>query len=158
MATDRNTLPIWRRRLPLIAGLVVILIAVIVLIVLVNSPVHSPAATVAPNQAETLYQKMHEIASSLETFNVEYGKIAAGTDKSKTGAPGALNDAMTMFTAVQPDLANIDQFHTDGLKTALDALKAILDGTKPDPNGVTLNVVKVNQHLAALTMTMNKGH
>jgi hypothetical protein len=154
MAIYRETLPIWRRRLPIFAGIALLLVAVIA-VILVANPGQAPAPK-ALEARDLIHQKMVDISGDLDIFDVEYAKVQSGTDKSLTGAPQALLQAQNDYNLIENDLMALDATHAKAVRTGLDTLTAILNAKLPDGNRAVIEVVHIRQHLSALSDLLNQ--
>src|SRR5579859_3249379 len=159
MAVYREMPPAWRKRLPLILGIASLVLAVLVVVAVISA---GQARQVTPSQVAYIHTNVSKIAQSLQQFGSEYTKIAQGTGSSTTGATADLNDAFTTFAQVEPDLTRIDSAQAQAVKDNLNTLQtilkqSILNGAKPDPDTVTITIVRASQHMAALLIELQKS-
>lgn len=117
MAVYRESPPVWRRYLPALIGLAV-LVAALLIILAVSRP--NPVA------ADRIGEALDVIAQSVDLFSIEYAKVARGTPAEQTGAPGAIERALNAFSSVEADLRRLDDTSTSALSNDLTALKAAL--------------------------------
>src|SRR5260370_38042032 len=101
VAIYRDSPSVWRSRLPWIAGVVGIVWIMATTLVLLNA--RSNQAGPDSGQA-TVGTAFDTIAQSVDVFSVEYPKIAKGTPKDQTGAPGAIRTALDTLNASQSKL------------------------------------------------------
>ncbi len=120
MAIYRESPPIWRRYMPLIVALIVIVVTIVILIGL--SRLASPPTAPTDKAGNAL----DVIGQSLDLFSIEYPKVAQGTPVSQTGAGGALDRAQSTFTGAESDLRALNAQATSALGNDLAQLKAAI--------------------------------
>ncbi len=141
MAVYRESPPAWRRYLPLIIGVVVIITALALVLVLSRLS-SKPAAT-----TDNVDDAISIIGQSADLFGIEYAKFAKGMPAAQTGAPGAIAKAQAAFTSVEADLRKLDAQSAEALAKDLKTLEAAL--TAPSDN-VDAIVADVNGRLGLL--------
>jgi hypothetical protein len=144
VAVYRESPPVWRRYLPIVIGVLVVLAAVIAVIVLSRA-----TANVQPTSADPLTV----IAQSLDLFSIEYTKVSKGTPPAQTGAPGALARAQASYKEAQAALKKIDEPATTALGNDLTELQAILNGT----GGTSANVDTLIADASAQVVKLQKA-
>jgi hypothetical protein len=112
---------LWRRYLPYLIGIVVLLGAILLLVVL------NRAASNTNLPVDRIADALNVISQSVDLFGIEFAKIAEGTPAVQTGAPGAIGKALTAFVEVQPDLRRLDDRAAQSLFNDLSKLKAALN-------------------------------
>lgn len=143
MAVYRESPPVWRRYGIVIGGVVIVVLAVALVLVL-NRIANQPPAPVDKGG-----NALAVIVQSVDLFGIEYTKIAQGTSKDLTGAPGAISKALTAWQGAQADLAKVDARAASTLADDLNKLKAALD--KPVSSDVIdALVADANAQIAAL--------
>lgn len=143
MAVYRESAPAWRRRLPLIAGALIILIVIIGAVLLTRPRSDSPTdSKVIAGQA------VDTIAQSLDLFDIEYAKIVKGAPASGTGAPGAIRKALDTLATTKSTLQALDSSAADKLQLLLNDLNSALSAN-PLPD-ITNTISGANAQLQML--------
>lgn len=126
MAIYRESPPTWRRYLPFLIGAVLLIGAILLLVVL------NRAASNANPPTDRIGDTLDVITQSVDLFGIEFSKIAKGAPAAQTGAPGAIDKALTAFTDIQADLRKLDEKAAGALLDDLDRLKAALNAPTTD--------------------------
>ncbi len=128
MAVYRESPPVWRRYLPMLIG-VAVLVAALLIVFAVSRP--TPVAT------DRIGDALDVIAQSIDLFSIEYAKVMKGTPAEQTGSAGAIDRALTAFGSVEADLRKLDDTSASALSNDLMALKAALGAPTTNVDNLT---------------------
>ena len=119
-----------RRIVPIIAlaaVAVIIVIALLVVLSLHNNSVSNPASI---DSGLSVTAALDKISTSLDLFQIEYGKVSTGTAANQTGAPGAINTAINILNA-SVALSKLNKVAYSDLQTDLGTLNGVLHSLPP---------------------------
>ena len=119
-----------RRQLILIGAVIVVVLIIIALFV--SGVLKNTSKGNAPGNAgpeATITADLARIATSLDLFSIEYPKISAGSAPSQTGAPGAVDTALSALATLPTGTLNPDALAA--LSLDLNKLKQALSTTTP---------------------------
>jgi hypothetical protein len=141
VAVYRESPPVWRRYLPLIVGIVIVIAALLILLGL-----NQLSMSVKPT-VDVVSNALNLISQSVDVFDIEYPKVAQGTPVAQTGAAGALERAEGVFKGAESALKAIDPAATAALADDLAKLRKVLNGSATD---ITPIINDANQQLFQL--------
>jgi hypothetical protein len=132
LAVYRESPSIWRRYLPVIIGVVVLVALALIIFVLSRSSSGGPT--------DQIGQTLDVIGQSVDVFAIEFAKVAKGTPPAQTGAPGAIDRALTAFAGSESDLRKLHESAAGVLAKDLAALKAALDAPSTNVDNLLADV------------------
>ncbi len=148
MAVYRESAPLWRRRLPLIIAITVILTVIIAAVLIAQ-----PRGSSTDNKTATL-QTLATLSQSLDLFDIEYAKIVKGTPAAQTGAPGAIRKAIDALNGASGTLQPLNPTAFNRLQILLNDLNNAVSAN-PSPN-VSDKMSDANAQLVTLRTALSR--
>ncbi len=143
MAVYRKSTSPWRKRLPLVAAVAVILVLIVIGALVIN---HNGNKAADPKAA--LNNALDTLSQSIDLFDIEYAKIVAKTPASQTGAPGAIQRARDTLSAAQSTIHAANSAAFEHLQIDLNAMGAAVNAaSSPD---LSVQIADANQQIQVL--------